>query len=261
VLELADALAELPARARVVERPREGAFRHAEIDHRHDGAFEAHGHTRIAFSQFPGRLMPAISPQRMRDRYDAILAAATRVFAEKGYSSASITDIAQAADISDGLIYKYFENKRDLLENVLKSFYERIIADLESKVAKGKTFEERLYVLVSEHLHVFVADLDLCRLFISEVRTASDYRGSAIQQLNRRYTSILIKIVDEGIADGEIRSDIDPRLVRDMLFGAIEHSSWRHINGSKPLDVPRVARSMTDVLVNGLAVRGRRKRS
>jgi len=128
--------------------------------------------------------MPAISPQRMRDRYDGILAAATRVFAEKGYSSASITDIAQAADISDGLIYKYFENKRDLLENVLKHFYERIIADLEPKVSKGRNFEDKLYVLVSEHLHVFVADIDLCRLFISEVRTASDYRGSLIQQLN-----------------------------------------------------------------------------
>src|SRR5215813_8316751 len=108
--------------------------------------------------------MPAISPQRMRDRYDAILAAATRVFAEKGYSSASITDIAREADISDGLIYKYFENKRDLLENVLKSFYERTIADLEPKVSRAKTFEQKLNVLVSEHLQVFVADIDLCRL-------------------------------------------------------------------------------------------------
>lgn len=205
--------------------------------------------------------MPAISPQRMRDRYDAILAAATRVFAEKGYSSASITDIAQAADVSDGLIYKYFENKRDLLENVLRSFYERIIADLEPKVSKAKSFEQKLYVLVSEHLQVFIGDVDLCRLFISEVRTASDYRGSMIQQLNRRYTSILIKIVDEAIADGEILPDIDPRLVRDMLFGAIEHSSWRHVNGSKPLDVPRTARALTHVLVNGLALRPRKVRA
>ncbi|MDQ8727481.1 TetR/AcrR family transcriptional regulator [Bradyrhizobium sp. LHD-71] len=205
--------------------------------------------------------MPAISPQRMRDRYDAILAAATRVFAENGYSTASITDIARAADISDGLIYKYFENKRDLLETVLERFYERIIADLEPKIAKGRTFADRLYVLISEHLHVFIADRDLCRLFISEVRTASDYRGSAIQQLNRRYTSILLKIVDQGIADGEVVAGMDPRLVRDMLFGAIEHTSWRHINGSKPVDVPRVARAMTDVLVNGLALRGRRKRT
>jgi TetR/AcrR family transcriptional regulator, fatty acid metabolism regulator protein len=229
----------------------------------HQGGCPAHGRARkfTLFRSISRRLMPAISPQRMRDRYDAILAAATRVFAEKGYSTASITEIAQAADISDGLIYKYFTNKRDLLEHVLTSFYVRIIADLETKVAKGRNFEERLYVLVSEHLHIFVSDIDLCRLFISEVRVASDYRGSTIQQLNRRYTSILIKIVDEGIAEGEILPDIDPRLVRDMLFGAIEHSSWRHINGSKPLDVPRVAQSMTDVLVNGLAVRRRRVRS
>lgn len=204
--------------------------------------------------------MPAISPQRMRDRYDAILGAATRVFAEKGYSTASITEIAQAADISDGLIYKYFTNKRDLLEQVLTSFYQRTIADLEAKVAEGKNFEERLCILISEHLTTFIADTDLCRLFISEVRTASDYRGSTIQQLNRRYTSVLIKIVDQGIADGEVMADIDPRLVRDMLFGAIEHSSWRHINGSKPLDVPRIARSMTTVLLSGLGRRKRRTR-
>ena len=204
--------------------------------------------------------MPAISPQRMRDRYDAILGAATRVFAEKGYSTASITEIAHAADISDGLIYKYFTNKRDLLEQVLTSFYQRTIADLEAKVAEGKNFEERLCILISEHLTTFIADTDLCRLFISEVRTASDYRGSTIQQLNRRYTSVLIKIVDQGIADGEVMADIDPRLVRDMLFGAIEHSSWRHINGSKPLDVPRIARSMTTVLLSGLGRRKRRTR-
>jgi AcrR family transcriptional regulator len=183
------------------------------------------------------------------------------VFSEKGYASASITDIAQAANISDGLIYKYFENKRDLLERVLTVFYETTIADLETKVAKGKSFNERLYILVSEHLSVFVADIDLCRLFISEVRTASNYRGSSIQQLNRRYTSVLIKIVDKGIADGEIQPDLDPRLVRDMLFGAIEHSSWRHVRGIRPLDVPRIARAMTDILLNGLGVKRRRARA
>ena len=59
------------------------------------------------------------------------------------------------------------------------------------------------------------------------MRIASDYRGSAIQQLNRRYTSILIKMVDDAVANGEIPQAIDPRVVRDMMFGAIEHSAWR----------------------------------
>ncbi len=204
--------------------------------------------------------MPAISPQRMRDRYDTILAAASRAFAEKGYETTSITEIARAAEVSDGLIYKYFSNKRDLLERVLEDFYERVIEDLGAKVAGGKSFSEQLYILISVHLSTFVAERNLCRLFISEVRTASDYRGSAIQQLNRRYTSILIKMVDEAVTSGEIPRDVDPRVVRDMLFGAIEHSAWRHTIAKRPLDVAGLARSITDIFLNGLCPAPRRVR-
>ena len=184
------------------------------------------------------RLMPAISPERMRDRYETILAAASRAFAEKGYETTSITEIARAAEVSDGLIYKYFSNKRDLSGARAADFYERVIEDLgRQSGAGGKGFGEQLYILISEHLSTFVAERDLCRLFISEVRIASDYRGSAIQQLNRRYTSILIEMVDEAVASGEIPASVDPRVVRDMLFGAIEHSAWRHTIGKRPLDV------------------------
>src|ERR1700693_2106619 len=73
--------------------------------------------------------MPAISAERMQDRYDAILDAAKRAFAEKGYEGASIADIARIAQISDGLAYRYFRNKRDLLFAVLQRFYERILVD------------------------------------------------------------------------------------------------------------------------------------
>jgi TetR/AcrR family transcriptional regulator, fatty acid metabolism regulator protein len=204
--------------------------------------------------------MPAISPQRMRDRYDTILAAASRAFAEKGYETTSITEIARAAEVSDGLIYKYFSNKRDLLERVLEDFYERVIEHLGAKVAGEKSFGEQLYILISVHLSTFVAERNLCRLFISEVRTASDYRGSAIQQLNRRYTSILIKMVNDAVTSGEIPRDVDPRVVRDMLFGAIEHSAWRHTIAKRPLDVAGMARSITDIFLNGLCPAPRRVR-
>jgi TetR/AcrR family fatty acid metabolism transcriptional regulator len=196
--------------------------------------------------------MPVIGPQRIRDRYETILAAATRAFADNGYEATSITEIARAADVSDGLIYKYFANKRDLLEHVLRAFYERVILDLGAKVARGHDLRERLTILITEHLSSFVAERDLCRLFISEVRIASDYRGSAIQQLNRRYTAVLIKVVDDAIASGEIRPDVDARVVRDMLFGAIEHAAWRHMVGRQPLDVPKLARAMTDIFLSGL---------
>jgi TetR/AcrR family fatty acid metabolism transcriptional regulator len=198
-------------------------------------------------------VMPVISSERMRDRRESILAAASRVFSQKGFQAASITEIAQAAGVSDGLVYKYFANKRDLLISALTAFYERVITDLERQVQLGKTFGDRLRLLVQTHLGVFVRDTGLCRLFISEVRVATDYPGSAIQTLNKRYTAILIGLVREGIRSGEVRPETDPRVVRDLLFGAVEHMAWRHVTTRQALDCDRLAQQVTAMIVNGIA--------
>ena len=196
--------------------------------------------------------MPAISPQRMQDRYDAILDAAKGAFADKGFEGTSIADIARTAQISDGLVYRYFRNKRELLYEVLRKFYERILLDLETQVFKHDGFSARLEALIRRHLEVFVSDTDLCRLFISEVRTASDYEGSSIQELNRLYTSVLIRIVKDAVKTGEVRSDVNPKLLRDVIFGAIEHLAWRHVNGKGQLRVAQTARDLTMMLTSGI---------
>jgi TetR/AcrR family fatty acid metabolism transcriptional regulator len=196
--------------------------------------------------------MPAISPQRMQDRYDAILDAAKGAFADKGFEGTSIADIARTAGISDGLVYRYFRNKRELLYEVLRKFYERILLDLETQVFKHDPFSARLETLIRRHLEVFVSDTDLCRLFISEVRTASDYEGSSIQELNRLYTSVLIRIVKNAVKTEEVRSDVNPKLLRDVIFGAIEHLAWRHVNGKGQLRVTQTARDLTIMLTSGI---------
>lgn len=202
----------------------------------------------------PGRPgLPIISAERRRSRYDAILDAARQAFTEKGFEQVSIAQIAKRAGISDGLVYHYFRDKRDLLFHVLKAFYERIMLDLEDTVTRESTFEARLEALIRAHLEVFVADTDLCRLFISEVRVASDYQGSAIQELNRAYTSILIKIVDDAVRDGEVTAAISPRLLRDVIFGAIEHRAWRFVNGRGRLDTAETARELTRLFTRGLS--------
>jgi TetR/AcrR family fatty acid metabolism transcriptional regulator len=190
--------------------------------------------------------MPAISAERMQDRYDAILDAAKRAFAEKGYEGASIADIARIAQISDGLAYRYFRNKRDLLFAVLQRFYERILVDLETQVFSHDRFRDRLEALIKRHIQVFVSDTDLCRLFIAEVRVASDYEGSPIQ--------VLIRIVKDAVKTGEVKSEVNPKLLRDVLFGAIEHLAWRHVNGRGQLKVTQTGRELTTMLTTGICV-------
>jgi TetR/AcrR family fatty acid metabolism transcriptional regulator len=203
--------------------------------------------------------MPVISAKRMQDRRDSILDAARDAFARAGFEGTSIADIARRAGVSDGLVYRYFTSKRDLLNAVLTAFYERTMVDLESIAAREAPFETRFHDLVRRHIEGFVIDTDLCRLFISEVRTASDYQGSAVQQLNRRYTSILVRVIQGGIASGDVRPDIDIRLVRDVIFGAIEHRAWAAVTG-RPLDVDATATALVELLRYGLMVRPKRGR-
>ena len=86
------------------------------------------------------------------------------------------------------------------------------------------------------------------------MRVASDYEGSPIQELNRRYTSVLIRIVKEAVKTGEVKSDVNPKLLRDVLFGAIEHLAWRHVNGRGQLKATQTGRELTTMLTTGICV-------
>jgi AcrR family transcriptional regulator len=198
--------------------------------------------------------MPVISAKRMQDRIDAIVEAASATFSTKGFEAASIAEIARAAQVSDGLIYRYFTNKRDLLFRVLQVFYERILGEVEAQVSEAIRFDDKLHRLIRRHFEAFVADRGLCRLFLTEVRVTSDYPGSAIQALNRRYTKVLTALIEDGIAKGEVKPDISPRLVRDVLFGAIEHIAWPHVNGDARLDVNASAAAVTALVCGGVCL-------
>ena len=205
--------------------------------------------------------MPAISAARANSRRRAIIDAAAKVFVQKGYASAFVSEIAAIAGVSEGLIYRYFDDKRALLDVVLSEYFQRIVTKLESAAASDASFPEKVQNLISQHLRSFLEDLDFCRFFVSDVRSANGYRGSPVQKLNRTYTRIFIKVLEEGIAAGKMRADLDPRLVRDVVFGAVEHVAWRHALRGKAIDIDDCARQLTEITLNGVTPGARRPAS
>jgi AcrR family transcriptional regulator len=197
--------------------------------------------------------MPKVSPEHLKDRRDAIIRAARKVFAENGFDGTSIGDISRASGTSDGLIYRYFNGKRELLSAVLENFYSDVLEHSAAAIDAQSGYRAKLSALVEQHIRVFTLDTGICRLFIAEVRTMEDYVGSAAQALNRRYTALLSPILDAGIAEGEVSADVDRRLARDMLFGGIEHIAWRHISAGTPIDVSKIAAVVTVMLLGGLS--------
>jgi len=199
--------------------------------------------------------MPRISKERQQDRRNSILAAGRTVLSARGFNDAAISAIAAEAGVSDGLVYRYFTNKRDLLIAVLADFYEGIIDNLEVILDQYDTFEERIRAIVYEHIARFASDKEMCELFLTEIRVSNNYGETEIFRLNRRYTSIVVRTAQDGLAKGEMNPAIGPRLLRDMLFGGIEHFAWRHIGKGIAIDVDDGARKIAEVLLHGVCAR------
>ncbi|MBI2963650.1 MAG: TetR/AcrR family transcriptional regulator [Deltaproteobacteria bacterium] len=181
-----------------------------------------------------------------------ILAAARTVFSERGYEAAAITEIARRAGVVEGTIYKHFDSKRDLLHRVVRDFYEALIDDVDAGIRGIRGAANRLRFLIGRHLQAFSADRGLCRLLIREIRPDGELYDSSIENLGRRYTRAASQALQDGIDSGELRDDIEPAMVRHMIYGAVEHVVWRFVFRGGRLDVDRVADELTRAVLHGI---------
>lgn len=194
------------------------------------------------------------APRLAREaRVDEILIAAREVFCEKGYANSAVAEIADRIGVVEGTVYKYFESKRDLLLKVLERWYEQMFGDYARDLAGVDGTRARLRLLIWRHLRSIKEYPRLCRLMFLEVRSEHDYHGSQLHGLNRRYTGLLIQVLEEGVRRGDFRHDVPMSLLRDMVYGAIEHHTWNFVCGRGDLDIDATADQITALLCDGIA--------
>ena len=85
-----------------------------------------------------------------------------------------------------------------------------------------------------------------------ELRPDPDYRKTRLFQLNQTYTHRIIEIMRDAVAQGEFRADIPAPLVRDMIYGTIEHRTWAFLRNEGDFDIDVTADIITDIIYRGL---------
>lgn len=197
------------------------------------------------------------APRLAREqRVDEILESARQVFCDKGYEAAAVSEIAARIGVVEGTVYKYFATKRDLLLKVIEHWYEEMFGDYARDLAGVKEARARLRLLVWRHLRSVREYPQLCRLMFREVRADQDYPGSAVHALNRRYTQLLVEVLEQGVAAGEFRRDLPLALLRDLVYGGIEHHAWNYMCGRGGFDIDLIAEQLTGLLCEGIAMPG-----
>jgi len=85
-----------------------------------------------------------------------------------------------------------------------------------------------------------------------ELRADPNYRSMYVYQLNRIYTNRITDVLKEAVALGLFRNDIPVRLVRNLIFGGIEHQTWAYLLGEGDFDVDLVADGIADLVYQGM---------
>jgi len=181
------------------------------------------------------------------------LAEAMRQLLEnKDFYSLSTDEIATTAGINEALIYRYFGDKRGLLHHVLEDYleeaYERIIDDL--KGVKGSI--RRLEIIIKDTFKIYSSQHVFAKIILVEVRNFPGYFESDTFQLVKQYAKLLLNNIREGVDAGEIRDDIPPEAIRNMIIGGIEHLMLPSLFFGREVKPEEFSRCFFEVILNGI---------
>ncbi|MGQ0618930.1 MAG: TetR/AcrR family transcriptional regulator [Panacagrimonas sp.] len=194
------------------------------------------------------------------DRSADILAAARAVVSEKGYENTLLSDIAKRAGVVDGTIYRYFENKRDLLIKVAEVWFgEQLTVDSHLDSIAGT--QNKLRHLAWRTLDIIRREPVLARFMLMELRPDPTYKSTPFFEFNKKFTHEVLQLCRDAIKSGEFLDDVSPNMLRDLLHGCIEHRTWAFLRGEGDFDIDEVADSIAKVIYRGMraerpAVRG-----
>jgi TetR/AcrR family fatty acid metabolism transcriptional regulator len=198
---------------------------------------------------------PAIATPRTetRDKRRRILDAAVGVFAARGFYNARVSDIAREAGVADGTIYLYFKNKDDLLISLFEDRMEGIIAAFREKLTATDSARVRLRVFVETHLRMVADQPSLAEVLTVELRQSSKFMREYKAPKFQEYLGLLEEIVELGRQSGEFREDLDPRITKRVLFGALDEVSLYWVSTRrKPYSLERAAEEILSICASGV---------
>src|SRR2546423_384800 len=156
-----------------------------------------------------GHVRSALSDKRAR-----IMDAAVKVFAERGFHTATVAEIAKAAGVADGTIYLYFKGKDDLLLRLFDEKMTALLAEARSELSREKSAPARLKRFILLHLSLVERNPDLAAVLIVELRQSAQFIKAADRAKLAAYVDLIAEVVRAGQENGELADGISPATVK-----------------------------------------------
>jgi len=195
---------------------------------------------------------PTKRERQKEERRKQILAAALKVFTEKGFHTANVSEVAAEAGVSQGTIYWYFDSKEDLFQAAVLSVFEELDQETLGTVLMQATAREKLWGLVRGMEGLAGQMGGLFMLFLGYWASSPD-RTKAGQwwlELLIEYKEVVAGIIAEGVQSGELRPVDAEALAWSMLAAYDGLAAYTML--LPDLDLARISRVFAETLIKGL---------
>jgi TetR/AcrR family fatty acid metabolism transcriptional regulator len=196
-------------------------------------------------------------PTRGGDKRERILDAAVRVFAKKGFYATRVSEVAKAAGVADGTIYLYFRSKDEILVSLFEDRVERLLAFLHTELPASSTASEKLQRIIELQLGLLEGERDLAEVITVILRQSTKLMKEYAAPKFTAYLDAIARVVADGQATGELRTDISPHLAARAIFGALDGIAMTWALGKADRGgLVRAAGQLADLVLRGLSPRG-----
>ena len=186
-----------------------------------------------------------------RAKLQHILRHAAWVFSEKGYQGASIRDISRSTRVSLSGLYYYFESKQKLLYLIQINAFTSILKHLERRLAGVAEPEERLRLLISNHINYFLRHPMEMKVLSREEEALEGLYRREVADIKRRYYELARGIFEDLRKAGQVRR-VNPRVAVLSLFGMM---NWIYKWHNPKVDprADRLAETVYSIFLEGVA--------
>ncbi|WP_067564067.1 TetR/AcrR family transcriptional regulator [Nocardia acidivorans] len=170
--------------------------------------------------------------RRKAELRQEIIDTAFALFAEKGYHATGIADIAAELGIGHGTFYRYFANKRDIIDHVIDDLAARIIEALGTENAPDAAeslegYREQLERIGTALNGIFLADARVAQLLLFQATGIDTELTLRLYGLLDTADALTTAYLEHGVEQGYLRADLDTvntaKAVTGMLLAAILH--------------------------------------
>jgi len=186
---------------------------------------------------------------------DAILRAATDVFAGSGYFNAQVADVARVAGVAAGTVYLYFRSKDDLLVSIFERSMRDAITEGRAMAGGVRDPRERLRRFAALHLGRLGRDRKLAVVFQVELRQSTKFMERFSSTLLREYLGMIRDAIADGQRVGMFRADIKPTVAAKVFFGALDEMATNWILSRRRYSLEADADAVVDLFLNGARAR------